>query len=204
MPALIKRLWDDMPSVRSAAAEALGRIGPDAKQAVPALIAALSDDEQEDALHSAAAEALGLIGPAAKAAVPILKKRLEHPDPYVRVCAALALWKIDKDKSGAAVVTAGLNDRNFRTRVVAAEAAWHLDKNARAVPLLLEVLREAPFADPSDSGNMKYMAARALGRIGPPAKEAAPVLRELLQDEDPFVRMTAAAALKAIEKKTQP
>ncbi len=42
------------------------------------------------------------------------------------------------------------------------------------------------------------MVARALGRIGPAAKAAAPALRQMLDDEDQYLRTTAAAALKQI------
>ena len=48
----------------------LGRFGPQAADAVPALINALGD--QSPVLRSAAIIALGKIGPQAKAAIPVL------------------------------------------------------------------------------------------------------------------------------------
>ena len=50
--------------VRRAAADALGKIGPAAAEAVPALIAALADADRD--VRRAAADALGKIGPAAR------------------------------------------------------------------------------------------------------------------------------------------
>jgi hypothetical protein len=43
------------------------------------------------------------------------------------------------------------------------------------------------------------MAARALSRIGPPAKPALPELTKLLRHPDPMLAATAADAIKKIE-----
>lgn len=60
---------DGSALVRSKAAAALGRIGPDAKAAVPALVEALKDNS----IRTDAATALGEIGGAAKDALPALE-----------------------------------------------------------------------------------------------------------------------------------
>jgi HEAT repeat protein len=198
IPLLVKALWDAAPEVRVAAPEALGRIGPAARPAVPALLVLLGDDQQED-VHSAVAEALGLIGPPARAAVLVLQRRLEHADAYVRACAALALWHIDKDRSGIQAASAGLDHRNYRVRVTAAEALWRMRQDPRAMTALVEVFREAEIDDHPAMENARYMACRAVGRLGPPAKAAAPFLRELLTSDNPDLRATAAQALKTLE-----
>jgi HEAT repeat protein len=198
VPALVNALWDEESHVRSSAAEALGRIGPGAKKAVPALVALLQGEAAEDHVCSATAEALGLIGPAAEPAVPVLREKLRHGDVYVGVSAALALWRIGKDRSGAALVVAAAEDRNIRARICAAEARWHMQGEPAAVASLLEVLQENSLNDEPGVSNLRYMVARALGRIGPPAKAAAPALREMLDDEDQYLGTTAAAALKQI------
>lgn len=200
VPVLAKLLWDDAIEVRFTTLEALARIGPDAKATVPALTAILSDDRLDE-LHSAAAEALGLIGPAAKAAVPVLKQRLEHPEPYARACAALALWNIAKEASGEKALTPLLDHRNHRVRVTAAEALGRMKAHPRAVPVLLEVLRGEDFATPTLEGNRKYMAARALARIGPAAAPTLDALRELLTSEDFDLVAMARTAIKQIEGK---
>jgi hypothetical protein len=66
----IEALKDKDKGTRIAAAFALGKIGPAAKDAVPALIEALKDKDRD--VRSTAAQALSGIGPAAKAAVPAL------------------------------------------------------------------------------------------------------------------------------------
>jgi HEAT repeat protein len=196
--ALTKLLWDDEPFLRSDAAEALGRIGASAENAVPALLA-LMEEEAGDPIQSSVAEALGLIGAAAKPAVPLLSLRLKHPDPYVRVCAALALWHIDRNRAGVSAASAALYNRNPRVRIVAAELLGRAKPQTPAVAALREVLHEAMLPDKSGQGNIRYMAARALGRLGASAKAAVPELLDLLHDEDDTVRSTARQALKRID-----
>lgn len=69
MPALTAALAADC-RVRWAAADALGKIGPAAAEAVPALTAALTDADWD--VRRAAADALGRIGPEAAEVVPAL------------------------------------------------------------------------------------------------------------------------------------
>jgi HEAT repeat protein len=197
VPALIRALWDQDNGVRDKAAEALGRIGPAARAAVPALIVALKTPGDDDAAYSSTAEALGLIGPAAKEAAPFLKEKLQHPDGYVRVCAALALWHIEDSRAGLAAARAALEDRSCRARAVAAEVLWRMEKHPQAVPTLIRLLEED---EGEMTNNAQYMAARALGRIGPAARAAVPKLRRLLNDKELELRQTVAAALKQIER----
>lgn len=77
VPALISALHDLKDrALRVAAARALARIGPPAQEAVPDLITALEDDDED--LRKAAVHALGQIGNAASAAVPKLMDELKE------------------------------------------------------------------------------------------------------------------------------
>lgn len=78
VPLLIEQLQNDRWE-RAHAAKALGELGADAGAAVPALAAALKQENRE--LRMAVVEALGKIGPAASAAVPALRAVLEAPAP---------------------------------------------------------------------------------------------------------------------------
>jgi HEAT repeat protein len=80
---------------RCSAARALAAMGPKAKEAVPALVQALSDPEP--LVRDAAAAALGSIGAAATEAVPALIEALEDWNGFVRQAAAKALKMIDPD-----------------------------------------------------------------------------------------------------------
>jgi HEAT repeat protein len=73
-----------------------------------------------------------------------------------------------------------------------------LKKDDRVVPLLVRTLEESNL-DETGGHNERYMAARALSRIGPPAKAAVPELTKLLNHPDPAVSAMAADAIKAIE-----
>jgi HEAT repeat protein len=66
------RLNNEDPSIQASAAHALSRMGPNAKSAVAALVAALDSSRSE--VRDAAARALGNIGPDAEAAVESLTR----------------------------------------------------------------------------------------------------------------------------------
>jgi len=89
---LIRELQDTDSDIRSIAAVTLGEIGPEAKDAVPALIQLLQDQDAEGFVRGNAARALGEIGSGAVDAVPALKQALQ--DREVRGDAARALGKI--------------------------------------------------------------------------------------------------------------
>src|SRR5262245_51328408 len=80
------------PRQRRQAAYALGRIGPPAQDAVPALIAALRDGDSE--VRWQVTQALGRIGPAARAAVPALLGMVQEGHPDVRYTARQALERV--------------------------------------------------------------------------------------------------------------
>jgi HEAT repeat protein len=198
VPEVVKRLFDPFAVVRSSATEALGRIGPAAKDSAPALLALLDGDEPAF-VQSAACEALGLLEPADKdAAAATLKKKLDHADPLTRTHAALALHLVAGDRTGEKEADRGLAHRSHHVRITSAELLWRLRQDARVVPLLVRTLEESNLDGRSDE-NERYMAARLLGRIGAPAKPAVPELRKLLTHPDPALAEAAAEAHKAID-----
>jgi len=81
---------------RRAAAYALGKMGPEAKMAIPALTELLRDKDTE--VRQAAAYALGAMGPEANTAIPALTELLKDEYEQVRKAAAEALKKIKGDK----------------------------------------------------------------------------------------------------------
>jgi len=89
--ALVSALRDD--ETRLGALIILGRIGPKAHTAVPAI--AYSLDNREPKIRHAALIALGHIGPAAQHAIPAIEKTLRDPDRQVRDAAAYALQAIN-------------------------------------------------------------------------------------------------------------
>ena len=79
------------PAAQAQGAFGLSRLGPEARSAVPALIAALKKDRL---VRKNAALALGQIGPEARDAVPALSDALGDSEWAVRRQAALALGQI--------------------------------------------------------------------------------------------------------------
>jgi HEAT repeat protein len=79
-------------SVRKTAAEALGNIGPAAKDAVPALTNALHDVDHR--VRGQAAAALGKMGTEAEDSMPALTEALKDKDADVRAKAEEALLRI--------------------------------------------------------------------------------------------------------------
>ena len=78
----------------------VGRMGEDAKWAVPTLARLLS--HQKPTIRALSAQTLGGIGPVASEAKPSLRQSLRDPDPIVRQHAQDALRKIESpDEHGA-------------------------------------------------------------------------------------------------------
>ena len=92
-----RALQDENPRIRQAVAKVLGKLGPDAKQAVPALMAALKDTTKTE--RQSIAEALGKLK--VKEAIPALIAALKDSDPWVRGSAASALGAIGPDARAA-------------------------------------------------------------------------------------------------------
>jgi hypothetical protein len=166
VPQLARALGADSdPSVRAAAALALSKLTPHSAPAVEALTAALRDPSL--AVRYQAAVALMKLGPAAKPAVPALLAVFDDPDNRVY----------------PAGLTATVQD------IAAAALAKITPGSADAVPTLVDALAAA------DTWGEKRSAAAALGAIGPPAAPAVPLLRRLLDDPNPDVRLAAVGAL---------
>ena len=95
--ASLTRLMEDLksetPQTRIVAADALGKLGAAAKDAVPALLEAGTTDQAwiDTSMYAAIAQ----IGPAA---VPALLVQLENGKPVVRGRAATALWIVDAER----------------------------------------------------------------------------------------------------------
>jgi len=157
-------------------------MGPQAGDAVPALIGALRDVRIREAALGAL-EKIGLETPeAAQALLEILT--IEG----LRVFATRNLERI----GGVAVapLIEALNNADANIREVAARILGNIGPQAvEAVPALTTALK-----DPDR--RVRIQAAVALGRIGPEAKEAVPALFEALKD--PMVREAGKDALERI------
>jgi HEAT repeat protein len=167
----------------------MANIGPGAKDAVFALIAALQDPDTD--VRQEAANALGSTGSGTKEATPALIGALK--DPSTALNAALSLGAIGPGASEAVPVLIGaLSDPNLDLRGNAVTAL------AKIAPGSREVLRALIAALSDPNVGIRQQAAGALGLIGPGAKEAVPALIAALQDPSTGVREDAAGALGRI------
>src|SRR4051812_43081309 len=99
----IEALQSADAGARSQALQELRALGPAARTAVPALIAALEKAGDDHKLASAIADALGAIGPDARAAAPLLDG---HPRALLQIGAEparerLALRSLLKTSEGS-------------------------------------------------------------------------------------------------------
>lgn len=157
--------------MRVCAAEALGRIGPDARAAVPSLIRAVEraeTDSPANALRFYAVDALGRIGPDARPAVPVLNSLLGK-DLVDESSVVQAL-----DRIGSPPVK-WLLDELLRDGDSSAEYNLMLlgQKAHEAAPSLRHALADA-------QPRVRYSAAIALAHVDPSATEAIPVLIDAL------------------------
>lgn len=197
VPRLIEALR--FPSLREEVASVLGRIGPPAAAAAPALTQLITDKDPH-VVH-AAVLALANIGPAAKDAVPALIKGLEQQGDANSDAAdfVFALGSIGPDAAKAAPRLLPLLDGSDRN--LALISAWSLSRMeptapntaAKTVPVLISGLSATTPA-------ARQAAAEALGGLGPLAKSALPALAKASADDNQAVRDAATKALAAIRR----
>jgi HEAT repeat protein len=187
---------------RRQAAHALGAIGAEAGETVPALSPLLVEDPDRT-VRIEAALALSKMAPASRAAVPELGQALADEEPFVRMNAALALLRLRAEARPAvpALIRALNDDANqtnlgsfsFTIQEIAAQALGRASAgSAEAVPALTAAL------DDARSEELQLAVVRALGEIGADARPAVPWLQALLDDNSKQVRAAAARALRSI------
>ena len=166
----------------------LGRIGPAAKDAVPALIAALKDEDGD--VRMEVVRTLREIGPAAEDAVPALITALKDEIWDVRGSAANALREIGPAAEDAvpALITA-LKDEIWDVRGSAADALREI--GPAAVPALIAVLKD-------EDSDVRMEVVRTLGRIGPAAKDAVLEIVRSYRNADPGPKSVIDWALEMI------
>ena len=215
--ALAAAAGDEDGGVRRMAVRGLARLGPAARDAVPALVDMLLDEKGE--LRHLAALALGNVGPEAEGAAPaLLRVVYTTQDFMLYTSAAIALGRI-----GPAVLPQLAHDLKTDRVLRALDVLGHLNADG-ARPLVVEALRNkdrgvrrkavnliwvnglgsesaVPLLVKELKGgdkDLRWEAAVALGATGRAAEAAVPDLTAALDDEDRLVRCHAAEALGKI------
>ncbi len=207
---------------------ALSRIGPQAKEAVPALLAILADEANQ--ARAAAAWALAKIG--AKESIPELIGAFpKSADSDLAITIPVAVLTLNPDDemhfNWAREQVIGLLKQN--SKVVREQAAMALAtvgaKAAAAIPDLAAGLKDPDPAirsaflttlaaiGPESAGalpaiakalgdpvdSVRCSASHAVGMLGPTAKMTVPLLVQNLQREDAFLQFASAWALVRVE-----
>ncbi len=207
---------DKVEKNRRAALIAVGEVGLRSRKVVPAVAAALRQDESTT-VREAAAQLLGRLAfkatdllPEANGAVRVAliedrKQALEalmealrgDKVAKVRTASGTGLGRLGPDAAPAvAALTAALKDKDDATRAASAEALGRIGRDAtEAVPALLDCLK-----DKKADRFVRIFAAFALGRTEGDSAVVVPALSETLADSDnlPDVRKSAAEALGQI------
>jgi HEAT repeat protein len=205
----MKDLKDRDPGVRVRAIHALEMYGPDAREAVPDILKALTD-QYDTSLRVNAAIALGLIGFDAKyleSGVNALARRLTlaESQDIVRFQSARALGRIGPDAKPAIpyLVNSVKDNKSSEIRGSAAfalgSAGW--DRNgpdARAIHALLHALNDV-------SHDVRMEALFSLIVLGPPEKLIDKTaerqrLESLAQDKSKVVQIWSRVAVMRLDK----
>ncbi|MFT7639823.1 MAG: HEAT repeat protein [Pirellulaceae bacterium] len=189
VPVLIKAMSDEMTVVRTNAAYALAKIGPDAHPAVDILIAALKDEDAN--LRAIASQALGRIGPAAKPAVSSLIELLDDKNRQVYTSSTRALGRIGAvDDRVVPAIVKRLADERANARSAAAFALGNIGLEAKAaIPQLIELLKK------DEDAFVRTGSASALKAMGPAAIDALPTLRLAVENDHKDVKFWAQKAI---------
>ncbi len=212
-------LSDDNRNVRERAVEAIRKLGPAAKEALPALMEALKRQNAPNSIM----HAIRAVGPAAvipligvmesaqeeqvigmaglilegfelpEEVAPRLAAMLLVPDG-LRVESSIRLLEKMGPKAAAVIPTAAplLKSPRDRTRQAVTRFLGRT-KSPEAATVL------APFLKDSDLGT-RIRTVEALKELGPAAKPAKDALRGVLQDEHQRIRILAQEILKQLEE----
>jgi HEAT repeat protein len=169
-------------TLRETAAQALGKIGPAAAEAVPALVEVVKASRYNLAVH--AGYSIGEIGgSAAVKAVPELAAVLREEGAFnIGIIEALKMIGLAATEAIPPLLAA-LRDSRYSstTKGTVAEGLGRILPTPEVVPLLVSLLEE-PGGDPPElytdrpSYQIWHSAARALGHIGTAAAAAVPAL----------------------------
>jgi HEAT repeat protein/S1-C subfamily serine protease/DNA-directed RNA polymerase subunit RPC12/RpoP len=223
---LVKSLESPDNHDRGQIAQALGKIGAEAKLAIPALLKLLRD-EQNDTTSGALADALAKIGPPAKQDAALLREAVKDLNPKVRAYAAASIGAIGPDAGSLlTLLTGAAKDKNVEVRQNAVRSLGKMGGNGKdaimpaltaalndsehevrvAAAMALESMDALGATDVAlltsllkqQDSEVRACGARALGKMGPRAKAALPALMEAFKGTDNALRRAAIGALASL------
>jgi HEAT repeat protein len=198
---LLELLGSNSDIVQRDAIDALARIGPPARPAVPQLVALLRGEAK--GLHGNAAHALLAIGAETRLALGVMGGSI-WDDRACHSYAQHTYARRDREElrdnaTALAALKAALADNDEATRLRAALILARLDVHPEPV---ISTLAAAAAVDPWDGlVRPRLVAAELLGRLGSAARSALPVLRAALGTLHHWeLRRTVRAAVARIQE----
>jgi HEAT repeat protein len=184
---LVPLLQNERERACGGAVNYLWYMGPDAKEAVPALIDAMRKHKDHGLVH-ALDELCQWFAPEI---LPAFREALADPELEEQAVCVLVAHEEDKEYLLPYLVKMLNSDPDppIHPSQIAEILRAFGQKSKSAVPGLIRTLK-------SPSGYARVMAAEALGNIGPDARAALPALTEALADKD--VTEAAAEAMRRI------
>jgi HEAT repeat protein len=177
-------------NIQLLALESLGRIGADAKEAMPEIIKKL--EHSDPVIRAQAIQSLDAVCDDHTLLFSYLREGLNDTSPWVRQAACGALSKLGTDASEAFPKLFALLDSDLDWRK-SLEALRRL--NPKSTHHLIQALE-------NKETSVRLFACEVLGRMGNTASDAIPALKERAQKDDyPFVRRQARNAIDRIQKK---
>lgn len=180
---LATALQDADTYVREQAALALGNLGTAAQVVVPALLIALSDENQQ--VREAIAGLMEELD-CTSISSERLSRQLADMSMHVRLSIAWVFWKVERDADRiSSILASGLGDEDSLVRAHAARIVVNIGRDAESLlPLLLSLHRD-PFE------LVRLQVLRAIKRFGM-VREQEAIVESLLHDESEGVRTYAA------------
>lgn len=201
MPLLVNGLKSSSAEIRKLSAEALVRLGPQAKPAVPALIDCVRSSDK--ALRASAAKALAAIGPDAKQALPAVLNAMKDGEQAQGLDFLAAFLKLGGDtKDASGILVSVLKNGAGEDRKKAIQVAGTLGANGRfAVNELLVAL---------DDDTVRADAVQALVAIVKPSAKATKdgltksICQSMTKSTNAKTRMACIEAISEIGHINQP
>jgi len=195
IPYLAKKVMSSNETVAQNAAQTLHNIAHvvNAKEAVPALIMA-SKHNKHPVAREMALTALAAIDPKARNVINAFIEALKDENSRVKIEAAEILARIGPAAADALPdLFPLLQHEKVYVQIPAACAIIKINPEKKeALTFIIERLKK------EENSNCYCRIAEYLGRLGPQAKDAVPILIEVLSDIEYYTRSVAALALGEI------
>jgi Mg-chelatase subunit ChlD len=177
--ALMEQLSDEAADVRFAAAESLGKMGPRAKGAVPALMSRIADDLWGGQAEGAIGNKDNAPGNNSKdAALRTLKELAPEKVDEALLAALKAESSKTKEWAATQLASVGAGEKSKGKRPGKSKPST--EAGPRNTPAVVQALIEQLNDEHAD---VRWAAAQSLGKLGASAKDAVPALMKRIADD---------------------